>query len=155
MRRSVRSSARSTRSAAPLVVAALIVSCAFGELAVPVDESVGRPPPDVGCASWAAGQPLRGTLQVESVDSVAETRVVDGPNSYHVVWPAGFKARPDENGNLVLIDDQGNELFANGDEIELPQVDVRTHAGTAEDPFVASGLYANQCWVPPPDQFAG
>lgn len=144
------------RSVLPLFLTVLPAACGIGDLAVPTADTVRRPPPDVGCASWAAGQPLRGTLSLEAVDDDVDTRVAaeDG-TQYHVVWPAGFKARPDENGNLVLLDDQGTELFADGDDIELPQVDRRMHAGTVDDPFIASGLFADQCWVPPPDQFVG
>lgn len=136
----------------------LVTACGSAGTPVPVSEAVGRPPPDVGCAMWAAGDPLRGTLTFEEVDgaNAVQTWVVaDEGTRHYVAWPAGFTARRNDNDELVLVDDQGTPLFNEGDVIELPQVDVRTHAGTTEDPFVASGFFANQCWVPPPDQYAG
>lgn len=144
------------RLAVPLAIAISAASCASGDLAVSVSDEIVRPPPDVACASWAAGQPLRGRLAMEADGETAETRVVtDEGNEYVVVWPADFKARSTDSGTLVLVDDRGVALFVSGDEVEFPQVDIRMHAGTAEDPFVAAGIFANQCWVPPPDQFGG
>jgi len=140
----------------PLAIAISAASCASGDLAVSVSDEIVRPPPDVGCASWAAGQPLRGRLSLEADGETAETRVAtDDGKEYVVVWPAGFKARSTESGILALVDDRGVVLFVSGDEVEFPQVDIRLHEGTADDPYVAAGIFANQCWVPPPDQFGG
>ncbi len=98
---------------------------------------------------------MQGTLVFEDGDDRLESWIVaDGGSRGYVVWRSGFNARR-HSGDLVLIDDRGAEIFRAGDEVELPQVDVRTHAGTIEDPYVASGLFAGQCWVGPPDQFGG
>lgn len=147
---------RLTHGVAPLAPAVLAVSCAFGGLSVPVSDDVRRPPADVGCASWAAGQPVRGILTLEEGEGSVATRIVsdDGVLQY-VKWPSGFSARRDDGGDLALVDDRGTVLFRDGETVDLPQVDVRTHAGTIDDPYVASGIIGGQCWVPPPDQFTG
>ena len=61
-----------------------------------------------------------------------------------IAWPAGF-------GALIavppaLLDDRGTALFLEGDTVVLEQVSRADHAGTTEDPYVALGIFAGQCW---------
>jgi hypothetical protein len=121
-------------------------------IAVPTNSGIHRAAGDEDCLAWGAGDPVEGTLDVTRVGAGAETFVVtDDAQRLYIVWPSGFTATTEAGG--TILDDQGTAVFAHGQAISIGQVDRRLHEGTAEDPFVASGILAGSCFLPPPERF--
>jgi hypothetical protein len=129
-----------------------LVGCSMPEpilLPVRTDPAVRRAPPIVGgCDSWGAGQPVAGRLEIEPNGDVAETWVVTEEGvQLSVIWPFAFSARPAEG---LLVDDRGHVIFRDGEQIRLGQVSRKDASGTAADPYVATGIFGNGCWLRQP-----
>jgi hypothetical protein len=96
------------------------------------------------CTAAAAVNPVSGTLrgnqgQLEPVwlEDVNGRRL-------SVVWPAGFTVRFEPE--IVLYDERGVAVAAEGGVVRLGQVNLETAAGTYDDPYIAKGLAFNGCY---------
>jgi hypothetical protein len=61
-----------------------------------------------------------------------------------VVWPGGFTVRFEPT--VTLIDDHGKAVASGGAKVTLDQVKPDSHAGTFEDPYIASGGLFDGCY---------
>lgn len=62
-----------------------------------------------------------------------------------VVWPQGFTVKFEPAA--VLYNDHGVAVAGAGQSVELSQVRLGTHAGTFDDPYIASGVVFGECYV--------
>jgi hypothetical protein len=138
------------------VIAALACACTTQTnlndgIPTPVPLPVGAVPAPVddgllavgACAAYAAVDPLEGVLHADSgnVDWPVWLRAPDGHRIY-VRWPAGFSVR--FGLKAELLDDQGFVVLTEREVFRLPQVNVGEHLGTAEEPYLARGLWERQ-----------
>ena len=97
------------------------------------------------CTAGGAIPPLVGTLTGRAGArepvwlSLADGRTVS------VVWPHGFTARFEPGA--TLYNDRGERVATDGDRVELGQVSRDSHAGTYDDPFIASGIMFDGCYL--------
>jgi hypothetical protein len=94
---------------------------------------------EVGCDSVGVADPVVGRVAGSAADPSDVWLVTQGDRRVEVVWPAGFTARFDER--VELIDDQGSHVAFAGDVFYM-QVPSSSAAGTADDPYFATGLLA-------------
>lgn len=107
-----------------------------------VPDSINGHP--VLCTASAAIHPLVGTLASGAGGREPVWLTDPDGRAVSVVWPEGFTVRFEPVA--ALYDDRGARVAQDGDRIELAQVDRDGHAGTYDDPFVASGLVFNGCY---------
>lgn len=142
------------RIASLLVLAVSAAGCSGIVLPIEVRTSneIRRAGPDEDCAAWATGEPVEGRLEFVLQGGRADTVVItDDGARLHIVWPTGFSGTTSDGG--TIIDDLGAPVFKHGEDVRLGQVDQRLNDGSAADPFVAAGIVAGSCFVPPPAQF--
>jgi hypothetical protein len=99
----------------------------------------------VVCAAFGLVDPVRGALAGDP-DGRPDTvwlQVSDGRH-LSVVWPGGFTVRFDPD--TTLVDDHRKAVAVAGDTVTLDQVEWDSHAGTFEDPYVASGGLFDDCY---------
>jgi hypothetical protein len=96
------------------------------------------------CTASAAVHPVIGTLMGRPGAREPVWISDSGGRPLSVVWPEGFVVGFEPDG--VLYDDRGARVAEVGDRIELQQVAREGHAGTYEDPYVASGLVFDGCY---------
>ena len=108
-----------------------------------VTEEDGGP---VGCPAFAAAHPVSGVLRGDPNDP-QEPVWLEGQagTRLSIVWPAGFTVTFEPDG--VLRDEKAAIVARAGDRVELGQVDALAKAGTFGDPYIASGLVFNGCYV--------
>lgn len=98
------------------------------------------------CTAAAALHPVSGIFRGDPNDpqepvwleGQAETRL-------SIVWPAGFTVTFEPEA--VMRDEKAAIVARAGDRVELGQVDAFAKAGTFGDPYIASGLVFNGCYV--------
>jgi hypothetical protein len=107
-----------------------------------VRELDGNP---VVCPAFGLVDPVTGYLEGDPAGR-PDTVWLEGPEGRHlsVVWPGGFTVRFEPT--VTLIDDQGRVVASAGDKVTLDQVRFDSHAGTSEDPYVASGALFDTCY---------
>lgn len=98
------------------------------------------------CTLGAATDPLTGTLAGEPLDPERLWLVDPDANRTSVVWPEGFSVRFEPTA--VLYDDGGRPVARAGDVVSFGQVSVEERSGTSGDPYWASGLVFDGCYVP-------
>jgi hypothetical protein len=107
-----------------------------------VREAGGAP---VLCNAAAAVNPVTGVLRGDPAASAQPLWLETGSGRrMSVVWPAGFTVRFEPDA--TLRNENGTVVGRDGDRIRLPQVGAQEHAGTFEDPYVASGLVFDGCY---------
>jgi hypothetical protein len=107
-----------------------------------ITELDGNP---VVCPAFGLVDPVTGNLQGDPAGR-SDTVWLVGPDGRHlsVVWPGGFAVRFEPT--VALIDDHGKIVASAGDKVTLGQVRPDSHAGTFEDPYVASGALFGGCY---------
>jgi hypothetical protein len=107
-----------------------------------VRELDGNP---VACAAFTLADPVDGSLQGDPAGR-PDTVWLEGPDGRHlsVVWPGGFTVRFDPA--VSLVDDLGKVVASAGDPVTLDQVRPDSHAGTFQDPYIASGGLFGGCY---------
>jgi hypothetical protein len=110
----------------------------------------------IACAAFGLTNPVSGILdgQAGARDPIW-LRTPDG-RQLAVVWPEGFNVRFEPAA--VLRDEKGTVVALAGQRVELGQVRPESHAGSFEDPYIASGILFKRCYPfvleappPPPD----
>jgi hypothetical protein len=106
-----------------------------------IRESDGLP---VVCPAFGLVSPVTGTFegQAGAREPVWIRSEVGQPLS--VVWPGGFTVRFEPAA--VLYNEDGKPVARAGERTELSQVRRDEHAGTYEDPYVASGILFDGCY---------
>ncbi len=100
----------------------------------------------VVCAAFGLANPVVGTLQGNPrVPHEPVWLLTDDGRRLSVVWPEGFTVRFEPEA--VLYNDQGRAVSRQGARTELSQVSPGEHAGTFDDPYIASGILFNDCYV--------
>ena len=99
-----------------------------------------------GCPASAAVNPVRGVFEGDPTRSsqVAWLRATDG-RQLTVAWPEGFTVRFEPNA--VLYNEKGVAVAKHGQQVELGQVNLEEHAGTPADPYFATGLVFDGCYI--------
>jgi hypothetical protein len=99
----------------------------------------------MACPAFGLVDPLVGTLAGDP-NGPGEPVWLEGVDHQRlsVIWPEGFTVRFEPMA--VLYDEAGNVVSRAGQSTELDQVRADAHAGTFEDPFVASGILFNGCY---------
>ena len=107
-----------------------------------ITEQDGNP---VVCPAFGLVDPVTGNLEGDPAGG-PDTVWLVGPEGRHlsVVWPGGFTVRfvP----TVTLIDHHGKVVASAGDKVTLDQVRRDSHAGTFEDPYIASGGLFGGCY---------
>jgi hypothetical protein len=88
---------------------------------------------------------LSGTLAGEAADP--ERLWIMSPDGQRVsiVWPEGYSVRFEPSA--LLFDERGMVVARAGDKVEFGQVSIGEHAGTTADPYWATGLVFDGCYV--------
>jgi hypothetical protein len=97
------------------------------------------------CAAFALVDPVRGTLHGDASDPQEPIWIENAAGRrLSVVWPAGFTVtfEPD----AVLRDDRGTVMARANGPVKLDQVRPEDHAGSFEDPYIASGGLFQGCY---------
>jgi hypothetical protein len=107
-----------------------------------ITELDGNP---VVCPAFGLVDPVTGNLQGDPAGR-PDTVWLVGPEGLHlsVVWPGGITVR--FQPMVTLIDDHGKVVARAGDKVTLGQVRPDSHAGTFEDPYIASGGLFGGCY---------
>ena len=98
------------------------------------------------CTLGLAAHPLTGTIAGDAVDPERVWLVGPEGNRISIVWPEGFSVRFEPI--VVLYDAGGQPVARAGAAVTLDQVDVEERAGTAADPYWASGFVFDACYPP-------
>ena len=107
-----------------------------------VREAGGVP---VLCNASAAANPVVGVFRGDPARSAQPVWLEAGSGRpLSVVWPAGFTIRFEPMA--TLRNEVGGVVARDGDEVRLGQVQAEEHAGTFEDPYVASGVVFGGCY---------
>lgn len=98
------------------------------------------------CPLGLAVDPVIGTFDGNAGASPDKSWLValDGVD-LHIVWPEGFTLGFEPGP--VLRDDVSAVVARQGDEVSLQQVGKSDHAGTTDDPYLATGLVFNNCYL--------
>ena len=99
------------------------------------------------CTTGGAIHPLVGTLTGRPGAREPVWLSLSDGTGVSVVWPHGFTVRFEPGA--ALYNDRGERVARDGDRVELGQVSRDTHAGTYDDPFVASGIVFDGCYAFP------
>lgn len=107
-----------------------------------IHEMNGNP---VVCPAFGLVNPVVGTLEGNASDTREPVwlKTADG-RRLSVVWPQGFTVRFEPDA--VLYNDQGKVVARAGQRTELSQTRAEEHAGTFDDPYIASGLLLGGCY---------
>lgn len=107
-----------------------------------IHEMNGNP---VVCPAFGLVNPVVGTLEGNASDKREPVwlKSADG-RRLSVVWPQGFTVRFEPDA--VLYNDQGKVVARAGQRTELSQTRAEEHAGTFDDPYIASGLLLGGCY---------
>jgi hypothetical protein len=98
----------------------------------------------VACAAYGLADPLVGTFEGRAgAREPVWIRAADGRH-LSVVWPEGFRVRFEPTA--VLYNEQGTAVAKAGGRIVLGQIRPEDHAGTFEDPYIASGILFGRCY---------
>jgi hypothetical protein len=105
-------------------------------------ETNGNP---VACPAFALTHPVAGTLEGDQSDKREPVwlETADG-RRLSVVWPEGFTVRFEPDA--VLYNELGKVVARAGQRTELSQTSPEEHAGTFDDPYLASGLTLGGCY---------
>ena len=97
------------------------------------------------CNATAAVEPVSGIFEGDPTRSsqVAWLRAPDA-RQLTVAWPEGFTVRFEPLA--VLYDERGKAVVRHGVGVRLDQVNVFDHAGTLNDPYLATGLVFDGCY---------
>ncbi|MEO8468528.1 MAG: hypothetical protein ABI573_02545 [Chloroflexota bacterium] len=96
------------------------------------------------CNLAAALPPVTGALEGAPADpELVWLRSATGQR-LSIAWPAGFVVQFEPEA--VLYDEHGVVVARAGDLVKLTQVFDGAHAGTPEDPYLASGLLFAGCY---------
>jgi hypothetical protein len=99
------------------------------------------------CGAFAIPSPLTGVLAGEPSSKPYPIWLNQGAAKVFVEWPAGFSVRFGDEA--ILYNDTGAQVATAGQTVVLTQVVVGSHAGTASDPYLASGIVFGKCYPPP------
>jgi hypothetical protein len=98
----------------------------------------------VACPAFGLVDPVTGTLAGQAGALEPVWIVADDGRLLSVVWPERFSVRFEPEA--VLYDERGKAVAQAGGRTELSQVRWDGHAGTFEDPYIASGLLFDGCY---------
>jgi hypothetical protein len=115
-----------------------------GTVPAPTDPTIVPGSQNTGACTFIGINPhVVGSLEVDPSDPTwpIHIRTLTGRVVY-VLWPAGFRVR---FAPLQLIDERG--LVISTGSISLDQVALTKSGGTKADPYRATGLFANRCYV--------
>jgi hypothetical protein len=98
------------------------------------------------CTLGAALPPVEGVLRGDQRDDV-EPIWLERPDGRRmsIVWPEGFTVRFEPLA--VLRDENGAIVARDGSSVTLGQVSLTEAAGTFDDPYIASGLVFDGCYI--------
>ncbi len=99
------------------------------------------------CDASAAVPPVAGELLASGEAGDLAPIRLDDRTEASIVWPRGFAVTLEPD--LVLHDEHGQVVARAGDRVALPQVGLWTHAGTLDDPYMASGMVFDGCYPRP------
>jgi hypothetical protein len=88
--------------------------------------------------------PLVGTLEGQAGAREPVWLRADDGRHLSVVWPADFTVRFEPNA--VLRNEHGSVVAGAGERTRLDQVRPEEHAGTYDDPYIASGILLGGCY---------
>ena len=97
------------------------------------------------CNASAALSPLTGILRGDAAASAQPVWLeAESGRRLSIIWPAGFAVQFEPRA--ALRNEVGGVVARDGDRVRLHQVPVEGHAGTYEDPYVASGVVFGGCY---------
>ncbi|MBA2559379.1 MAG: hypothetical protein H0V07_05735 [Propionibacteriales bacterium] len=98
----------------------------------------------VVCPAFGLVNPVRGTLRGDVAGTPDRVWLESGGRHLSIVWPGGFSLRfaPDAE----LSNEHGVVVAREGDLVELSQVQPDEHAGSFDDPYLASGILFDGCY---------
>ncbi len=96
------------------------------------------------CNAAAAVSPVTGALEGDPADPELVWLRSDTGQRLSITWPAGFAVH--FQPEAALYDDHGVVVARAGNTVKLTQVFIGAHAGTPEDPYLASGLLFAGCY---------
>jgi hypothetical protein len=135
-----------------VLVVALCACASDLRLPVPTADFVTPPPSGVGaCHTYAIPDPVAGTLELEFGEAEAVALIVNARGDrVHVLWPRGYSAT--SAGEGALLDETGRSVAVDGAAVELSHIEVGSRAGTEGDPYVATGIFEDRCYIPVPER---
>jgi hypothetical protein len=107
-----------------------------------ITEIDGNP---VVCPAFGLTDPVVGILRGE-LGGRPEPVWLEGAGGSHlsVVWPGGFTVRFDPAA--ALVNEHGSVVARAGETVTLGQIRPADHAGTFDDPYLASGIVFDNCY---------
>jgi hypothetical protein len=99
--------------------------------------------PDGDCEGMTVDDPLTLTLDVSQPEFDGAMLTDRSDWNVHVVWPQGF-AVVDRGGERVLLDERGEVVGRQGDDVTIPKT-VIFPSGGFEEPIVAEGVLFGRC----------